>query len=235
MNKEFADPLYKYDNRLLENEFLKRHNECLPFIGKNYDDSRLLLVGESHYVEKEDVRYVDRQDYYEISYDDLPEGYYKSYINTRVVFSDRANEHFDKFETFFSNIATEIAVINNQTNDVSLIQKRRAMQQFAFMNYFKRPSYDRGKTIRELLDIDYKIAYGISCYIIDVLKPKLIIFMSKKAYDSFLAADYYGEMRANYKIESVSHPSCAWWNRKRSDGKCAKEDFRNLLSTEIFI
>ena len=230
MNKEFDDPLYRYDNRLLKNEFLKRHNECLPFIGEKYDDSRLLLVGESHYVEKEDVGYVDRQDYYEISYDDLPKGKYKGYINTRDVFKYRASNK-KYFESFFSNIATEIAIIINHTSKVSLDQKRKAMQQFAFINYYKRPSYERGKTIRELTTQDNMIAYDISCYIMDVLDPNLIVFVSKKAYDSFLNSDRNKQMRSKYRIESVSHPSCAWWNRKRNDGKCAREDFYNYVAS----
>ena len=47
----------KFDCELLKNDFLKRHHECLPFIGEDYDNCRLLLIGESHYVpDDEDKR-----------------------------------------------------------------------------------------------------------------------------------------------------------------------------------
>ena len=77
---------YRFENDLLKNDFLKRHWECLPFIGENYEKSRLLLIGESHYVPKTGVYYVNREDFYETSFDDLAEGKYKEWINTRSVF-----------------------------------------------------------------------------------------------------------------------------------------------------
>ena len=214
-----------FDAYLLKNDFLKRHYECLPFIGEKYESSRLLLIGESHYVPKkeEEVRCVNRKDFYDVSFDDLGEGDYKGWINTRSVFEYRVYDK-GKFETFFSNTATEIAKVVYHTDSVTIDQKINAIHQYAFMNYFKRPSYESGKTIEKLTENDYKIAYDISAYIIEVLKPRLIIFISKKAYSTFCNSDV-SNLNSKYKVRSVSHPSSCWWSRKRKDGRCAKEDF----------
>lgn len=218
----------RYDVELLKNDFINRHYECLPFIGENYERTRLLLIGESHYVKKDEVCFVNKDDFYNSSYDDFEEGDYKVWINTRSVFEGRVYGE-SSFDTFFSTTATEIARIVNHTDDLSMEQKREAMHQYAFMNYFKRPSYEQGKTIRQLTDLDYKIAYDISSHIIETLIPKLIIFLSKKAYYSFCDYDQDGRIMDKYQIKCVSHPSCPWWNRKRRDGGCAKEDFYNYV------
>ncbi len=218
----------KYDDELRKNHFMNRHYECLPFIGNKYDESRLLLIGESHYIPKSAVQYVDREDFYKISFDDLPEGEYKDWVNTRSVFEYRANTGVS-FKNFFSRTAAEIAKILYHTETPTKEQKMSAMHQYAFINYYKRPSYAEGKTITKITDEDNKYAYDVSCYIIDILKPRLIVFLSKKAYDSFCARDR-GALGSRYDIVAVSHPSSPWWYRKRNDGKTAKDDFYGFIS-----
>jgi len=218
-----------FDCELTKNEFLERHYECLPFIGENYENSRLLLVGESHYVPKKESHFVNRDDFYDISFDELEDGEYKGWINTRYVFENRVYGT-GSFDVFFSNTATEIARIMNHTNDLSMEQKRAAMHQYAFINYYKRPSYEQGKTIRQITDKDNKYAYEISRSIINTLEPKLIIFLSKKSYYAFCDSNQDGEIWEKYKIKCVSHPSSIWWNRKRNDGRCAREDFYGYIS-----
>lgn len=220
----------EYDQELLKNDFIKRHYECLPFIGEQYKNSRLLLIGESHYVPESAVHAVDRTDYYDNSFDDLEDGDYKGWINTRSVFESRVYDRCD-FKNFFSNTATEIAKIINHTDDLSLCQRIEAMHQYAFFNYFKRPSYDEGETIRGLTEEDNKFAYDISSYIIEILNPQLVIFLSMKAYYAFCNSDQDGRISSKYTIKTVSHPSCPWWNRKRRDGRCAKDDFHDYIST----
>ena len=222
----------RFDCELLKNDFLKRHYECLPFIGEEYEKSRLLLIGESHYVPPNEIFCVNREDFYDTSFDDLSEGEYKGWINTRSVFEYRVYDKGD-FKNFFSNTATEIAKIINHTDDVSKDKRIEAMHQYAFMNYFKRPSYDEGETIRGITDKDYIYAYDISAYIIDVLNPRLIIFLSKKAYYAFYDSDQKRGLNSRFDIKCVSHPSSAWWNRKRKDGRCAREDFHDYVESVL--
>ncbi len=218
-----------FDINLLKNKFLKRHTECLPFIGEKYGESRLLLIGESHYVPENEINCVNREDFYEVSFEELQDGDYKGWIDTRSVFERRVYYGYD-FKQFFSNTATEIAKVKNKTSDLSLEQRREAMHQYAFMNYFKRPSYSKGKTISGLTRKDYEVAYDVSRYIIDVLKPRLIIFLSRKAYNAFCQCDQDGVLVSKYSVKCVSHPSSCWWNRKRKDGRCAREDFNEFVS-----
>ena len=224
----------EFDVEFKKNDFIERHYECLPFIGENYKNSRLLLVGESHYVSEYAIGYVNRKDFYDISFDDLhgdiSDEEYKKDINTRYVFESRINRT-RSFKGFFSGPATEIASIIYPDVVLSLEQKISAMHQYAFMNYFKRPSYDAGKTITGLTESDYNYAYKISCYIIDILKPKLIIFLSKKAYKAFCDSDQGHGFASKYDIKYVSHPSSCWWNRirEKSDNRCAKQDFHDYV------
>ncbi len=213
-----------YDEELLKNDFLHRHTECLPFIGEKYKEIRLLLIGESHYVPKRDICFVNREDYYDCGYDDLDKGDYKTWINTRAVFEYRVYERRD-FKNFFSNPATEIARVINHTDNLTKDQRIEAMHNYAFFNYFKRPSYDKGKSIKGLSDIDYNFAYDVSCFMIKILDPQLIVFLSKKAYKAFCESDRDKNLGSHYSIRSVSHPSSAWWNRVRNDGACARDEF----------
>ena len=227
MRKQYEE----YDSELKKNGFIERHYECLPFIGEKYKKSRLLLIGESHYVPEKEIHCVNRNDFYDVSFDDLSDGDYKTWINTRNVFEYRVYDRGD-FKTFFSGPATEIARVIYKTDDLTKDQRIDAMHQYAFMNYFKRPSYDEGKTIKGLTEKDYKYAYDISCYIIDVLKPSLIIFLSKKAYDAFYSSDNEHNLGSKYNIKCVSHPSSCWWNRMRtSDNRCARQDFHDYVET----
>ncbi|MBR3468532.1 MAG: hypothetical protein IKH28_02430 [Lachnospiraceae bacterium] len=220
----------KYDEMLKKNGFLKRHTECLPFIGDEYEKGRLLLIGESHYLEKKYVPCVDREDFYEVSFADLPDGDYKGWIDTRAVWEYRVYEKA-KFENFFANTATEIAKVVYQTENPSRDQRIEAMNYYAFMNYYKRPSFEEGKTINGLTEKDNQYAYDVSSYIMDVLEPKMVIFLSKKAYYAFCESDVGERLHSKYDIKCVSHPSSVWWNRRRSDGKCAREEFREYVNS----
>lgn len=140
-----------------------------PFIGEEYEKTRLLLIGESHYVPEKDVHCVDRDDFYEVSFDDLEDGEYKGWICTRQVFDYRVYERRD-FKNFFSRTATEIARAAYHKDELSLEERVMAMHKYAFMNYFKRPSYDAGGTIMGLSDDDYRYAYDVSKVIIELLQ-----------------------------------------------------------------
>ena len=61
---------YEIDSELRKNVFLERHYECLPYIGERYEKSRLLLVGESHYIPQNAIGLVKRNDFYEIALND---------------------------------------------------------------------------------------------------------------------------------------------------------------------
>ena len=64
--------------------------------------------------------------------------------------------------------------------------------------------------------------------VIDVIKPKLTIFVSSLAYDIFHGSN--AKHNNDINIVRVCHPGCPWWYRKRkSDGKCGKDDFEDYL------
>ena len=198
---------HEFDQQLQKHAFLQRHYECLPFIGENYKETRLLLIGESHYVPGAEMHCVNREDFYDVSFDDLAEGEYKDWINTRHVFEYRVYNR-KNLKGFFANPATEMAGVLHPTEPVSTDRIIEAMH---------------------LTRQDYRYAYDVSRYIMDVLQPTHVVFVSKKAYYAFCASATE-DVFAQYSIACVSHPSSAWWNRKRKDGRCAREDFRDFVA-----
>ena len=68
--------------------------------------------------------------------------------------------------------------------------------------------------------------------VIDVIKPKVTIFVSSLAYDTFHGSN--ARHNNDINIVRVCHPGCPWWYRKRkSDGKCGKDDFEGYLKEFI--
>ena len=61
----------------------------------------------------------------------------------------------------------------------------------------------------------------------------LIVFVSKKAYESFVrVAQAEGATALLSKAKSVPHPNSAWWNRSitQYEGRSGKEEMRRILS-----
>ena len=228
----------KYDDKLMENDFLKRHYECLPYIGEKYEKYRLLIIGESHYAENdkngnEYLSSIDNKTYYEKKFEEINVGgfkekEYEKWINTRIVLNHRKDDKVNS--GFFTNITSEIAkvIFNNiNINYYNQNELKKTLDYFAFFNYFKRPSFSQGKEINSTKE-DEDFAFNISKYIIDVIKPKYIAFISKRSYNLFM--DRYKNDISNLEIEGFQHPSCPWWNIKMKSGKNAKEKFREFMN-----
>lgn len=227
----------KYDEELKKNDFLKRHDECLPYIGEKYDVYKLLIIGESHYIGSDEdgilSSIIKNQDYYkkpikEINNGKFKEKEYIKWIDTRTVFTYRKDDKVDA--GFFFNIASEIAKViydNPKINILNQDKLKDAFKCFAFINYFKRPSLKKGKEIEDITNEDKKYAFDITKYIIDVIKPKYIAFVSKKSYHLF--KEEFKKDINNLVIKAFSHPSCAWWNRKNNNGESARKEFAKFL------
>ena len=54
----------KYDAKFKEVPFYEIHPEYIPFVGNEYDTYRILLIGESHYIEQKN----DENPKYDLDY-----------------------------------------------------------------------------------------------------------------------------------------------------------------------
>jgi len=101
----------------------------------------------------------------------------------------------------------------------------------AFYNYFLRPALDNGKDKgfkKVYKDIDGEVAFAAFCGILEAIKPDIVIFASRFAWDKM---QYFKKKTnkefENVVIEKVSHPSSPCWNK--NNGVYGRQKFKNLL------
>ena len=204
-----------YDSELKEIEFYKNsivHQLMLPYIGFNYQEHRVLLVAESHYLGNEEDRkkVANFKKWYEDKGDITLSQ--EGYINTRKV----VKQWFSNGNGLFQKIEKEL---ENASIDIKYFWER-----IAFMNFFIVPSTNGSREIYSTKEVEEKSLSNFE-QVIKILKPNYILFLSKRSYYIF------EKKNSEYlnKTSSFSHPTSIWWYRKRKDGKKAKDEFKEKI------
>ena len=209
---------------------LSLHPELTPFIGKNYPQAplKVLFLGESHYLPAAYNHKVG-QEWYErstASYGFSAEAL--AWLNTAAII------RHDVIESIYKNPAHNIyRNIGKMYGEVfAKGDYPQALEYIAFGNYFLRPAEVCGESIiingwdeevrsfQQLADLEKQ------------LQPALIVFVSKKAYESFVrVAQAQGATALLSKAKSVPHPNSAWWNRAiaQYEGRTGKEELKKIL------
>lgn len=225
-----------YDEELLEINHLATHPCLLPFIGDNYGklgaNKKILFIGESHYIGDTDVSgetddwysyHCDKFCYdYKLYYDFcnttchiksanetnekncLLSGKHCSWTSTRCVFNWEINQ--DNVKHRFIKPPVQIlqkVYLNKYSLNLSLPD---VLNSVAIFNYFQRPQYGRGGLCPTLLDS--KTAQSTSNSILSILKPDIVVFLSKKAFWNYKKSVHYDLLPSHI---AVGHPS--HWNR----------------------
>ena len=218
-NLDLVDSLNTfYDEQLKKISIYKVHPELLPFVGEMYDRERILLVGESHYISKDDSKNKDkleglRERWYTeewLNETDNPLLNSFGYYITRRIVLNFMNGCKQKTK-FFSNVLKEYPS-KNPLED----REKGRFNDFAFMNYMQIPSYNFGGTIfnnSSYNSEDDDKAKETLNEVINVLNPNKVIFLSKRAYDLFNGQDK-SHKSSERVIDWVYHPTCPWWHRK---------------------
>lgn len=204
-----------YDNELKEIEFYKNsriHQLMLPYIGFNYQEHRVLLVAESHYLGNEEDRkkIANFKEWYEDKGDITLSQ--EGHINTREV----VEQWFSNGNGLFQKIKKEL---ENANIDIKYFWER-----IAFMNFFIVPSTNGSRGIYSTKEVEEKSLNNFE-QVIKILKPNYILFLSKKSYYIFAArkSDYFNI------TDTFDHPASIWWYRKRKDGRKSKDKFREKI------
>ena len=225
----------EYDKGLALNPIYQTHPEMLPYIGKQYNKYRILCVGESHYLSKQTKNFsYDLKKWYtenltEQKYDEN-NPLHKSFsaFFTRYVMYDclAKKERGAGYSMFYRPAKACFNILGCEKDDV--------WEHFAFMNYYQRPAGIRGESINKQKE-DSQISKLSFIDVCKNIKPHKIIFLSKKAYNDWMSEKTVAEEEAMYKEIScaVSHPTSHWWERKRKDGGCAKNDFIKAIKETI--
>lgn len=239
-------------------EFYKSHPSLKPFIGKNYSNNelgiKLLLVGESHYVEKplpEITKESLLVDWWES--ETPPLIYDIRWYNTRGTISNFMSGKSGAGYALFR----EPCKVYNQCVLNSKYQKWQDIynifNEFAYINYFQMPALYKGLSLWNSLlkfngeskqvcpnttDIWSKTkeqSYGVFLSVVEILKPDKIIFLSTESYNAFSKqTETYKENKVYAAVHSTVHPTCAWWNKKMGkDGLSGKERLINIFNEFI--
>ena len=204
-----------FDDKLKEIEFYKNsetHQFMLPYVGSDYEEYRVLLVAESHYLGNEEDRkkVVDFQKWYEgkesISLSK------PGHIKTREV----VNAWFTDGNGLFKRIEKELESLK--------IDIKYFWERVSFMNFFIVPSTNGSRGIYSTKEVEEKSLNNFE-QVIKILKPNYILFLSKKSYYIFAArkSDYFNI------TDTFDHPASIWWYRKRKDGRKSKDKFREKI------
>lgn len=198
------ESLTRYDEQLRDISHYQVHPEMLPFVGKHYPNTRILLVGESHYLESCDTSKLSKpEDWYHTPF----EAYqfdYPGNFNTRYVIHNYLVKHRSKGHSMFRNPAKSLIEAWNLNN----VDDSEAFCAFAYMNYFQRPEAKTGQSI-DAKAIDKSVALETFCRVVDILKPRMIVVLSQKSYEAY----FLGEKNSDFQIvEYTAHPTCSFWH-----------------------
>ena len=208
----------------------KFHPELTPFIGKNYPKAplKVLFLGESHYLPAAYNHKVG-QEWYErstASYGFSAEAL--AWLNTAAIIRHDVIE--SNYKNPAHNIYRNIGKVYGEV--FAKGDYPQALEYIAFGNYFLRPAAVCGESII-ITSWDEEVrSFQQLATLEKQLQPALIVFVSKKAYESFVrVAQAQGATALLSKAKSVTHPNSAWWNRAiaQYDGRTGKEELKNIL------
>lgn len=242
---------YSYDEKFNKIKFYNIHNSYLPFIGDNYENYKILFVGESHYInQKEENIKFNTQYFHEHWWEDECNEVFKDEDNLYRCNTRKIIEMYCSKENINKEQGKMIpyAIYDNVLSVFERVYKlgkhnREYYNCFAFMNFFQMPALVYGYNIEESLEIcdgnnwkkDKDTVWGKVCResigvfdkVVNIINPKLIVFTSSTAHWIYTNRESEGKLKEDNRIQKVVHPGCAWWNRDK--GKYGWQKLENIL------
>ena len=217
----------EYDTKLLRNEHYQKYPNMLPWVGNYYGRKypRTIFIGESHYVPEESIVWKNVAKWYKSSQLSLDTNELE-YIHTRGTIRDH---HLTQ------GIWQRPGQIMFELGVKPLPKSTNVYEHFGYFNFFQRPA-EYGKGIIQSAE-DCDVANSVFRWNVTVLRPAVVIFLSKKAWD---ASDK--ELFSNAKIafDYAPHPSSRRWNMKTpryalkgSAPLTGSERFRRLVKLHL--
>ncbi|MGA6096616.1 hypothetical protein ACPESN_01895 [Stutzerimonas marianensis] len=193
----------------------------LPWVGQRYETQqvRLLIVGESHYLQKTS-RYHHND---EAWYTGLDTSKYndRHWFFTRNIINNGLQSHWKgKSKLIYKNI--EKALSNSGFGDCT---KLSPFDQIAYMNYFQRPAQITGRSLVHT-SLDRERSADVFLRVMSAIKPDLVIFCSKLAWRAMQSSNV-ANTEADPRFAVTPHPATRWWHTKmkKHNGKTGKDLF----------
>ena len=211
----------KFDSEINNIEHYRKYPAMKPFVGKNYGkgtNRKIMLVAESHYLPPTSVISNSSEIWYNSNQEDLSNEEVR-WINTRGILQGN-------WKPAGHMIFREL---NSRMSEFMDTTEFRAMTNVAFMNGFQRPSPETGDSIKHFCrKIDYEIGAKTINSVIKILKPDLVIFVSKLSWDKLRWK--IPKQKNEVKYEFVCHPGTGgrYWHNKNYEHGLKK--FKRIIT-----
>ncbi len=239
-----------YDQALSKIPFYVIHPEYMPYIGEKYEEYKILIVGESHYIGQSPETQKFTVDYFTTNWwngncgelDAVFSGWY----DTRLVVKKYLTGVRRHGHSIFTNCIKSFSdvVLDHPITYISTEESQKFVY-FSFMNFFQMPSLFEGMNFWKSLTINNTEEKALAVWyktveesgkvldsVIDIIKPELVIFVSKSAYGAYKGSN--AKHKDDENVKGICHPGCSYWFKKRkSDGLCGKDDFEKCLKQFI--
>lgn len=213
-----------FDSKLRELKHYQKFPAMLPFVGKNYgkkNSPKIMLIAESHYLPPKSTISKNPENWYNSTQADLSNEEI-AWINTRNILQG-------DWKLAGHMIFREL---NSRMSEFMNVEGYRAMANIAFMNGFQRPAPKTGGSIRNFSKpIDYEIGAKTIEAVVNIIKPDLVIFVSKLSWDKLRWRIPKSELVVKYDF--VCHPGTGgryWHNKKYKHGM---KKFKSLIKNEV--
>ena len=201
-----------FNPELLKINHYQYYPQMIPFVGKNYKETRLLVIAESHYLPPKTEDFDPEKlsnAWYEYGKNPIPEIWENNpgkTVNLKEQVDSFNSENYEK-KTYpaenswcwvdYTWTAKIVAAVdwNNGGHRIYKVlreafkennRKIERLEDCAFMNFFQRPAQESGKSIVHKTK-DIEVAGDTLQAVCKILEPTKIFFVSSRAYEAFCA------------------------------------------------
>ncbi|MBA6287471.1 hypothetical protein [Colwellia sp. MB3u-4] len=209
----------------------QKYPNLIPWIGDGFNDAKhkLLILGESHYLDEGSHYHHNPQEWYagiDVSaFEDL--GWMKT---ANIIRNGINNGWKQKSKLIYKNLSK--ALIESKVEEFDIEQP---FQKLCYLNYFQRPAEKTGKSIK-VSDLDSKRSSSVVNEVIAIVKPHIVVFSSTLAWNHAKKSGLISELKeGGIKCERVPHAGMPWWNRvsKKYDNKTGKYYFIDFIKDAV--
>ena len=253
----------KYDDKLKALKWFKLHPQLLPFIGDNYDEYKILQIGESHFIDgkndndKFDICYF-RDNWWDKTCDELvnsfnDDKYDYCWFDTRAVLQNYLSGN-DGSYGIFTNIIKSFSKIMLDKEILHIGKKDKELyHNFSFMNFFQMPSLRNGEKYwnslvqsakyeknENLASETFRKCTEVSIQaiddVIDIIKPEIIVFTSVSAGNAYSGKEYkecMGKYGNDNRVVYTAHPSTIYWENKKLGKSLGGKTGKEILEEKL--
>lgn len=217
------------EDKLSKISHFKNYPSLMPWVGNNYARARLLIIGESHYLEPECTCHLNSNEWYSgKSAKSLTPKNIK-WMNTRNIITNGINNGWkERSKLIYKNI--DLAL--RQTGIFNETHPLRPFDYIAYLNFFQRPAQSDGASIKPD-ENDINNSRIILNEVIKCLNPTRVVFCTKLGAKK---ADLkkFGLENPNIQFHVTAHPASAWRHRstKKDGPTTSRQSFIDFLKKE---